>query len=57
MVVYRKPQQWKKEENERLRIDRDRIKFIDLRFKRGQAVGFWKERRQELPQIACSWNE
>ena len=34
MVAYTKPQQRKKEENERLRVERDQIKFIDLRFER-----------------------
>ena len=32
MVAYTKPQQRKKEESERLRGERDQIKFIDLRF-------------------------
>ena len=36
MVACIKPQQWKKEENKRLR---EQIKFIDLRFPRGQVVG------------------
>ena len=33
-MAYTKPQQWKKEESERLRgeRERDQIKFIDLRF-------------------------
>ena len=34
MVAYIKPQQRNKEENERLRGERDQIKFIDLRFER-----------------------
>ena len=34
------------EESERLRGEGDHIKFIDLRFERGQVVGFGKERRQ-----------
>ena len=38
MVAYKKPQQWKKEESERLRGERDQIKFIDLRFERWQVV-------------------
>ena len=33
MVAFTMPQQWKKEESERLRGERDKIKFIDLRFK------------------------
>ena len=32
--AYTKPQQRKKEESERLRGERDQIKFIDLRFER-----------------------
>ena len=34
MVAYKKPQQWKKEESERLRGEEDQIKFIDLTFER-----------------------
>ena len=34
MVTYTKPQQRKKEESERLRVEIDKIKFIDLRFER-----------------------
>ena len=36
IVTYAKPQQWKKEKSERLRGERDQIKFIDLRFERGK---------------------
>ena len=39
MVAYTKPQQRKKEESEQLRGQRDKIKFIDLRFERWQVVG------------------
>ena len=50
MAAYRKPQQRKKEEGERLRGERDWIKLIDLRFKRWQVVGFEKGRtRQGVP--------
>ena len=46
------------EESERLRGEGDQIKFIDLRFERGQAVGFRKVReRQYVLRIACSWDE
>ena len=31
MVTYTEPQQRKKEESKRLRVERDQIKFIDLR--------------------------
>ena len=58
MVAYTKLQQRKKEEREKLRGERDQIKFIDLRFERWQVVRFRKaRRRQEVPQIACSWDE
>ena len=50
MVAYTKPQQRKKEESERVRGERDQIKFIDLRFKRWQVVRFRKvRRRQDVP--------
>ena len=39
MVAYTKPQQRKKAESERLRGERDQIKFTDLRFERWQVVG------------------
>ena len=38
MVAYKKPQQRKKEESERLRGERDKTKFDDLRFERGHVV-------------------
>ena len=38
MVAYTKPQHRKKEESEQLRGERDKIKFIDLRFERWQVV-------------------
>ena len=47
MVVYTKPQQRKKEESERIRGERDQIKFIDLRFERWQVVKFRNARRRE----------
>ena len=34
------PQEWKKEKRERLRGERDQIKFIDLGFERWQVVRF-----------------
>ena len=43
MVPCTKPQQSKKEESERLRGERDHIKFINLRFEGWQVVGFGKE--------------
>ena len=49
MVAYTKlSQRRKKEDSERLRGERDQIKFIDLRFERWQAVGFRKPRRRGL---------
>ena len=57
-MAYSKPQQRKKEESKLLRVERDQIKLIDLRFERWQVVRFRKaRRRQEDPQIACSWDE
>ena len=48
-MVYTKPQQGKKEEGERLRGERDQVKFIDLGFDSGQVVPFRKGRRQGVP--------
>ena len=39
MVAYTKPQHRRKGESERLRGERDQIKFTDLRFERWQVVG------------------
>ena len=39
MVTYTKPQQRKKEECDKLRGERNQIKFVDLRFERWQVVG------------------
>ena len=44
MVAYTMPQQRKKEESERLRGERDQIKFIYLGFERWQVVRFRKAR-------------
>ena len=50
MVAYKKPQQRKKEESERLRGEEDQIKLIDLRIERWQVVGLRKARgRQDVP--------
>ena len=50
MVAYTMPQQRKKEESERLRGERDQIKFIDLGFERWQVVRFRKARGgQDVP--------
>ena len=35
-MAYTKPQQWKKEESERLRGEGGQIKFIDLNWKAGE---------------------
>ena len=58
MLAYTKPQQRKKEDSERLKGERDQIKSIDLRLERWQFVGFRKaQSRQDVPYIACSWDE
>ena len=44
MVAYTMPQQRKKEESERLRGERDQIKFIHLGFERWQVLRFRKAR-------------
>ena len=50
MATNTKLQQRKKEDSERLRGERDQIKFIDLRFERWQIVRFKKARqRQDVP--------
>ena len=50
MVAYPKPQQKKKGGSERLRGEKDQIKFIDLRFERWQVLTFRKARRkQDVP--------
>ena len=50
MVAYTTPQHRKKEESEQLRGERDKIKFIDLRFERWQVVRFRNaRRRQDVP--------
>ena len=50
MVAYTKHQQWKKEESESLRGERDQIKFIDLGFERWQVVRSRKAKgRQDVP--------
>ena len=47
MVAYAEPQQRKKEESRRLREERDKIKFIYIRFERWQVVGLRKGRRKQ----------
>ena len=55
MVAYTKPQQMKNEDSEKLRGERDQIKFIDLRFERWQVLGLRKaRRRQDVPLVECS---
>ena len=48
-MAYTKPQQRKKEESEKLRGERDQIKFIDLKFERRQVVRFRNTRKQGFP--------
>ena len=50
MVAYTNPQQKKKEENERLRGERDKIKFIDLRLERWHIVRLRKGGRKQNAQ-------
>ena len=47
MVAYTKPQQ-RKRKKRMAKGERDQIKFIDLRFERGQVVGFGKARRRQI---------
>ena len=55
MPAYTKPQQKKNQKSEKLRGERDQIKFIDLRFEIWQVVRFRKaRRRQEVPHLAVS---
>ena len=50
MVAYTKPKYRTREENKTLQGERDRIKFIDLRFQIWQVIRFRKaKRRQEVP--------
>ena len=49
METYTKPQQRKKEKSQRLRGERDQIKFIDLRFQGGSVAGLEKVRRRQDP--------
>ena len=50
MVAYTKSQTRKKEEIERLRGERDQLKFINLRFEKWQVVRLRKARRwQDFP--------
>ena len=52
MVANAKPQQRKRGESERLRGERDQIKFIDLSFERCQVVGFRKAKRDFSKALA-----
>ena len=55
-MAYTKSHQRKKEEIERLRGERDQIKFIDLRFERWQVLRFSKaRRRQDFSYHAKVW--
>ena len=47
MVAYTMPQQRKKEERERPRVEKYNIKLIRLRFVRGQVLEFKKGRRRQ----------
>ena len=45
MVAYTEPQEWEKEESEKLKGERDQIKFIGLRFERGHVA---RRSRQDI---------
>ena len=45
-MAYTKPQQWKNEESEKIRVERDQIRFIDVRFEQWRVVRFRKARRR-----------
>ena len=47
VASFTKPQQRKKEKSEKLRGERDKINFIDLRLERWQVVRFRKTRRRQ----------
>ena len=47
MVAYTKPQQRKTEEREILKVERDQIKFIDLRFERWPVARFRNANRRQ----------
>ena len=47
MVANTKPQQRKEAESEKLRVERDQIKFIYLSFERWQVLRFRKARKQD----------
>ena len=51
MVAYTKPEQWKKEESERLQEERNKTKLIDFRFEREQIVRFWETERKARGSI------
>ena len=53
MVAYTRPQQGKKEESERLRGERDQIKFTDLRFERWQSCRTQESTRKARRSIDC----
>ena len=52
MVVYTKPQQMKKEESERLRGERDQIKYIDLGIDRWHVVRIQESKRKARRPIS-----
>ena len=53
MVAYTKPKQMKKEESERIREERDQIKFIDLRLERWQVCSILKSKRNARRSVNC----
>ena len=55
MVAYTSPNNRRKKKVEAMRRERDQTKFIDLRLKREQIVGFGKGGRRQ--DVACSWEK
>ena len=52
-MAYTKPQQRKKEENERIKVERDQIKFIDLGFERWQVCKIQESKKKVRGSISC----
>ena len=53
MAANTKPQQRKKEERERLRGERDQMKFFDLRCERLQLVRFRESKKKAIRSMNC----
>ena len=57
MVTYKKPQQRKKEESERLRGERNQIKFISLRFEKRASCRVQERKKKARSSINCTFLE